>query len=146
MKTGWLPCSNKSQAWPWGERGLGQLIWKKECLSSRCTPLPGSQLRSLLPEAKISMGWPGARCFRDTAWPKSHPTTTNRRVPLTISSGNWGQWREHRPAQIPGRLITTARQTVTKLKEMAISSSHPRETGLKTVKHAWTTSKKPQWS
>lgn len=44
MKRGWLPCSNRSQAWSQGERGLGQLICKKDCLSCRCRPLPAKEV------------------------------------------------------------------------------------------------------
>lgn len=40
----WLACSNRSQAWPQVERGLGQLICKKDCFSCRCRPLPAKEL------------------------------------------------------------------------------------------------------
>lgn len=90
MKTGWLPCPNKSQAWRQGERGLGQVVCKKDSLFCRCRPLPGSQLRSYLPEPRTSMGWARAQ-------QKSPPPAPT--VPLTISNGNWGQWTEHRPTQ-----------------------------------------------
>lgn len=84
MKAGWLPCSNKSQAWPQEERGLGQVVCKKDCLSCRCRPLPGSQLRSLFAWAQNLHG-----VTQSTA--KVTPTSTNRRAPLTTSTEDNGQ-------------------------------------------------------